>query len=494
MPPKRKAASAASEAISSIQAPTTRLTRSRSDASVKKAKVEPTVTLLQEGDQLPDDLSPVTTDAGEQVRIQDLAKESGLLIFFYPRANTPGCTTQACGFRDKHADVTAEGWKIYGMSLDSPKAQATWKQKYSLGYDLLCDPTGDVLKRLGVTKTQSGNGGGVKRSHVVIEKGGRIKSLKISVSPAQSIAQGIEAVTGKSIANEPAVQNGIGAHQVSEPSNTEPLHETVPAVADTATQIKSQPEVTDTPVVGNDLLTTTTMPSDTPAAAAAVAAETGATIATSEPAFSTAPVVTSSEDTSMSQAPLPGATTTETTSVTNAAVTPEVDPTVTAQAVTSGEDTAMSQAPLSGATSADTSAAPEVNATISAESAIDQILASVPAPASIPAVSESTIPSVFESTEAATTDFTEAAPPPAPIEPTIPEDLQAQIAQLPTAPIGGLDPVAPGLAPVIADFPPSSTLSNDLGANNGSVANDAPTLNNNPIADTSTTFSKPSIN
>lgn len=117
MPPKRKAASAASEAITSIQAPTTRLTRSRSDASVKKAKVEPTVTLLQEGDQLPDDLSPVTTDAGEQVRIQDLAKESGLLIFFYPRANTPGCTTQACGFRDKHADVTAEGWKIYGMSL-----------------------------------------------------------------------------------------------------------------------------------------------------------------------------------------------------------------------------------------------------------------------------------------------------------------------------------------------------------------------------------------
>jgi peroxiredoxin Q/BCP len=116
MPPKRKAASAASEAISSIQAPTTRLTRSRSDASAKKPKLESTITLLKEGDQLPDDLSPVTTDAGEEVRVQDLAKESGLLIFFYPRANTPGCTTQACGFRDSYEEVVADGWKVYGMS------------------------------------------------------------------------------------------------------------------------------------------------------------------------------------------------------------------------------------------------------------------------------------------------------------------------------------------------------------------------------------------
>lgn len=117
MPPKRKAASAASEAITSIQTPITRSTRSKSDAAAKKAKIEePTVTLLQEGDQLPDDLPPVTTDKGAEVRVQDLAKESGLLIFFYPRANTPGCTTQACGFRDRYSDLVAEGWKVYGMS------------------------------------------------------------------------------------------------------------------------------------------------------------------------------------------------------------------------------------------------------------------------------------------------------------------------------------------------------------------------------------------
>lgn len=130
MPPKRKAASAASEAISNIQAPSGRLTRSRSDVSAKKPKLESTITLLKEGDQLPDDLSPVTTDAGEEVRVQDLAKESGLLIFFYPRANTPGCTTQACGFRDRYEEVVAEGWKIYGMSYGKCSSLNIW---YAVG-------------------------------------------------------------------------------------------------------------------------------------------------------------------------------------------------------------------------------------------------------------------------------------------------------------------------------------------------------------------------
>lgn len=131
---------------------------------------------------------------------------------------------------------------------DSPKAQTTWKAKYSLPYNLLCDPKGDVLKRLGVTKTQSGNGGGVKRSHVVIEKGGRIKSLKIGVSPAQSILQGIEAMTGKSV---PVTENDAtmnGGSQVSEPTNTVPATDSVPAVADTTPITTNQAEVTDTPI------------------------------------------------------------------------------------------------------------------------------------------------------------------------------------------------------------------------------------------------------
>jgi hypothetical protein len=140
---------------------------------------------------------------------------------------------------------------------DSPKAQTTWKTKYSLPYELLCDPNGDVLKRLGVTKTQSGNGGGIKRSHIVIDKGGRIKSLKIGVSPAQSIAQGVEAMTGKSLPDSAEAQkvetapttitNG-GETQVSEPTNTVPATDPVPAIADTATIATAKAEITDTPI------------------------------------------------------------------------------------------------------------------------------------------------------------------------------------------------------------------------------------------------------
>lgn len=134
--------------------------------------------------------------------------------------------------------------------LDTPKAQTTWKQKYSLQYDLLCDPKGEVLKRLGVTKTLSGNGGGIKRSHVVIEKGGRIKSLKIGVSPAQSIAQGIEAMTGKAVPEGAEAQQKelVNETPVSEPTNTVPITDSVPAVADTTPVTMLQTEVTDTPI------------------------------------------------------------------------------------------------------------------------------------------------------------------------------------------------------------------------------------------------------
>lgn len=106
-----------------------------------------------------------------------------------------------------------------------------------------------MLKRLGVTKTLSGNGGGVKRSHVVIDKGGRIKSLKIGVSPAQSITQGIESMTGKSVpvTENEATMNG-GGGQVSEPTNTVPATDSVPAVADTTPMTTIQAEVTDTPI------------------------------------------------------------------------------------------------------------------------------------------------------------------------------------------------------------------------------------------------------
>lgn len=80
-------------------------------------------------------------------------KDNGVVIFFYPRANTPGCTVQACAFRDKTAAIEKEGYKIYGMSADRPRSQANWKKKQRLEYCLLCDPTYEVQKMYNRTKT-----------------------------------------------------------------------------------------------------------------------------------------------------------------------------------------------------------------------------------------------------------------------------------------------------------------------------------------------------
>jgi peroxiredoxin Q/BCP len=58
---------------------------------------------------------------------QEVLKTKGIILFFYPRANTPGCTTQACGLSDVYPQVTAAGYDLFGMSADKPKSQATWK-------------------------------------------------------------------------------------------------------------------------------------------------------------------------------------------------------------------------------------------------------------------------------------------------------------------------------------------------------------------------------
>lgn len=69
------------------------------------------------------------------------------MFFVYPRANTPGCTKQACGFRDNHAAITAAGFDVYGLSFDKPKSQANWQTKYDLPYHLLTDADGTVRRR-----------------------------------------------------------------------------------------------------------------------------------------------------------------------------------------------------------------------------------------------------------------------------------------------------------------------------------------------------------
>ncbi|CDO75860.1 hypothetical protein BN946_scf184833.g11 [Trametes cinnabarina] len=131
------------------------------------------------GDVLPS--YTVKNEKDEDVDIASLAAEKGIVIFLIPKADTPGCTTQACGFRDSYPDFTSSGFDVYCLSADKPAAQAKWQAKKSLPYPLLSDP-----KRVLITALGAGEGGKTKRSHFIFEKGGKLVDKKIPVKPVDS--------------------------------------------------------------------------------------------------------------------------------------------------------------------------------------------------------------------------------------------------------------------------------------------------------------------
>ncbi|REJ86053.1 MAG: peroxiredoxin [Acidobacteria bacterium] len=91
-----------------------------------------------------------TTDSGETVDFADLYVDGYTLVFFYPRAGTPGCTKQACSLRDAYERLTREGVRVVGVSTDDVEAQQRFKQKHSLPFTLIADTDKRVLEAFGV--------------------------------------------------------------------------------------------------------------------------------------------------------------------------------------------------------------------------------------------------------------------------------------------------------------------------------------------------------
>ncbi|OAA58949.1 Thioredoxin-like fold protein [Niveomyces insectorum RCEF 264] len=114
----------------------------------------------------------IETNDGEKTTLKALvdASKSGVVLFTYPRASTPGCTKQACMFRDKYEPLTAGGLAIYGLSTDSPKANTTFKTNQKLPYPLLCDPEATLIGAIGLKKAPKGTTRGV----FVIDKAGKV--------------------------------------------------------------------------------------------------------------------------------------------------------------------------------------------------------------------------------------------------------------------------------------------------------------------------------
>ena len=94
--------------------------------------------MVEEGKPAPD--FTLNTDTGEEVRLSDLRGRQ-VVLYFYPKDDTPGCTTQACGIRDKFAEFQSAGAVVLGISPDGVESHEKFKQKYSLPFALLADGT-----------------------------------------------------------------------------------------------------------------------------------------------------------------------------------------------------------------------------------------------------------------------------------------------------------------------------------------------------------------
>ena len=132
---------------------------------------------LQDGDAAPEISLP--TDTGEPFQLSSL-KGKNVVLYFYPKADTPGCTKEACSFRDNTQQFTAANTVIVGVSPDGSKEQARFKTKFDLPFTLLADADHAAAEAYGVWKEKSMYGRkymGVDRTTFVIDPEGKIKKI-----------------------------------------------------------------------------------------------------------------------------------------------------------------------------------------------------------------------------------------------------------------------------------------------------------------------------
>lgn len=133
--------------------------------------------MLKEGDQAPD--IQLRTDTGEPFQLSSL-KGKRVVLYFYPKADTPGCTVEACEFRDDMPAFTGKDAVIVGISPDKPAAQAKFKTKYDLPFTLLADEEKSAAQAYGVWKEKNMYGKkvmGIERTTFVIGPDGKIEKI-----------------------------------------------------------------------------------------------------------------------------------------------------------------------------------------------------------------------------------------------------------------------------------------------------------------------------
>jgi len=139
------------------------------------------------GEMAPDFELPA--DDGTTVRLSDLCGQR-VIIYFYPKDDTPGCTTQACGFRDSYVEITEKNGVVLGISPDGVQSHIKFKTKFDLPFRLLADEDRKVAELYGVWREKTNYGKtymGIVRSHFVVDEEGKLADVQYDVSPTVSV-------------------------------------------------------------------------------------------------------------------------------------------------------------------------------------------------------------------------------------------------------------------------------------------------------------------
>jgi peroxiredoxin Q/BCP len=139
--------------------------------------------MIEEGKAAPD--FELTSDSGEKVKLSDF-RGKPVVLYFYPKDDTPGCTTQACGFRDAYTEFEQRGAVVLGVSPDDEASHVKFRDKYVLPFSLLADTDHAVSEQYGVWVEKNNYGKksmGVERSTFLIDSDGNVAKLMRRVKP-----------------------------------------------------------------------------------------------------------------------------------------------------------------------------------------------------------------------------------------------------------------------------------------------------------------------
>lgn len=165
-------------------------------AIVEKAAKAPVPVGIVEGAYAPD--FTLTDTAGRTHRLSDY-KGKRVILYFYPKDNTPGCTIEACDFRDKNTQINATGTLTFGISPDNAASHQKFATKYNLGYTLLCDVEKEVAKKYLVWKLKNNYGQtywGIERTTFIIDHEGKIAKIFPKVQVQGHVEQVLEVLKG----------------------------------------------------------------------------------------------------------------------------------------------------------------------------------------------------------------------------------------------------------------------------------------------------------